>query len=605
MTYPNFNDGSVDCYFDEVRYPEEAAALRAMQPIPGTLVIGLDLAAPAAGLARMIDARRSGATIALLPILADPLEHLMGMVWSSIAAVQDPEQRLSHTVALKNDQLAVAGGLKPVQAAPTPEPHKYAAILALRLADVLLLGAPHESERWATLLSRPFRRTETLPVVPSARWIGTDDDAITVYAPSTPRAQLKNLDLVVAARGLRASFITLENPNDRVATRVVVAPEWWRSLRVRALAAAGHKVVAPHNAAPDEIDPNVFSYHTTDLNGLEAAIDTARTAVLVPPRGAGSAAGIERRVEADRALARSGPLVSIIVRTYDRAQLLERALESIVRQTYDNVEIVVVNNGGPDVAGLVERACGARPYQYVTMPERRHIGAASNVGARTARGAFIGYLDDDDLLYADHCARTVDALTRTNADLVYTICSAEYARISGGEKHVLGFQIFLDREFNRDGLYVTNVAPIHSIVHRRDLFERFGYFDETLPVTDDWELWLRASSRGATFVHVDRVTCEYSWRHDPERGNMTIDYQQQFVDSYKEIVRRYSGQVVGRGNIQAAQEQTLAAQVARAAQVAADPTQAASVMLSSMLASAVPVGALEEPRTTRVMEPKG
>lgn len=588
------------CFFDESRYPEEAASLRALDVASDTLLLGIDLAAPADGLAQMIAGRRAGKTIALLPVLQDPLEQMIGMVWASIAEVPDKEQRLTHIVALKADQLAVQDGLKPSQAAPVPDTHKYAAILALRLADVLLVGAPHEASRWSTLLARPFRRTAVLPAVPGTEYSGSDTDGITVYAPSTPRALLRNIDLIAAERKLRLSFITAENPNEAVRTRVVVVPEWWRSLRVRSLAMSGHKVVAPDFGSVDEINPNVFTYAPTDLRALEAAIDGARAARVSPIPHRDERATVTERLAADRAQLRTGPLVSIIVRTYDRAELLERAINSIVAQSYENVEIVVVNNGGPDVGDVVRRAAGARPVQYLTMPERMHIGAASNLGARAARGTFIGYLDDDDLLYADHCARAVDVLSRTSADIVYTICAAEYAKIEGGEKHILGFQIFLDREYNRDGLYVTNVAPIHSIVHRRDLFSRFGYFDESLPVTDDWELWLRACSRGATIVHIDRVTCEYSWRHDPERGNMTIDYQQQFVDSYREIVRRYSGDVLGRTNIHVAQEATLAAQMGRAAQVAADPTQAAQVLMSSMLVTAVPVAKVPEEPITRL-----
>lgn len=578
--------------FNEALYPEEAAALRAIDAPADSLVVGLDLAAPADGLSRMIAAKRAGRTIGLLPILRDPLEELMGRVWSSIADTADPEQRLTHIVALKQDQLAVNGGLRPSQAVTIPESEKHAAILALRLADVLLLGAPKELQRWSHFLDRPFRRSIVVPIATPNR-IAKIEDGITVYAPATPRALLRNIDVLIAERKLRALFITAENPDDEVRTRVVVAPEWWRALRARSLAAAGHKVVAPDQSGLEHLSPNIFSFAASDLRSLESAIDAALAASPLP-EPTSEIDGVARRLADDGPPLRSGPLVSIIVRTYDRAELLERALKSIVAQTYENVEIVVVNNGGPDVSELVQSSVGTRPYQYLTMPKRLHIGAASNVGARAARGEYIGYLDDDDLLYADHCSRTSDVLGRTAADIVYTICSAEYARISQGRKDVFGFQIFLDREFNRDALYVTNVAPIHSIVHRRDLFDRFGYFDETLPVTDDWELWLRACSRGATFVHLDRVTCEYSWRHDPERGNMTIDSQQHFVDAYREIVNRYANDVRGRANIHAAQQQTLAAQISRATQMAAEPAQAASIMLASMLATAVPVAPVPE-----------
>jgi hypothetical protein len=160
--------------------------------------------------------------------------------------------------------------------------------------------------------------------------------------------------------------------------------------------------------------------------------------------------------------------------------------------------------------------------------------------------------------------------------------------MSGDEKTLMGYQIFMDREYDPEKLFILNLTPIHTVVHRRDLFERFGYFDETLRVTDDWELWLRAAVMGAQFVHIDRVTCEYSWRYDPERGNMTVEHQLDFVAAYRAITERYTSYVAGRSDILAEQAATLAAQERRARD-AADPSKRASVVISSMSSSIVPV----------------
>ncbi len=90
---------------------------------------------------------------------------------------------------------------------------------------------------------------------------------------------------------------------------------------------------------------------------------------------------------------------------------------------------------------------------------------------------------------------------------------------------------------------------------------------KSLAVTDDWEMWLRAS-RGARFVHVDRVTCEYSWRVDPAKGNMTLTHQRQFAESYEKITSRYAADVREFPNITAQQAQVKAAQQQRAKQLA-------------------------------------
>jgi glycosyltransferase involved in cell wall biosynthesis len=311
-----------------------------------------------------------------------------------------------------------------------------------------------------------------------------------------------------------------------------------------------------------------------------------------------TATGAMQAIDHEAARFIDGPRVSIIVRTYDRPALLARAIASIADQSYKNVEIVVVNNGGDDVRAIVESAAAGRPFRYEVMPERKHISAASNVGARAATGEFVGYLDDDDLLYGDHCARTADVLTRTGAELVFTVCVGEYAKMHGDEKHVLGYQIYLDRQYHPDDIYVSNMSPIHSIVHQRAIFERIGYFDETLPVTDDWELWLRLASSGARFVRIERATCEYSWRYDPTRGNMTVDHQMDFVRAFDSITDRYAKDVANRPSIRASQANARAGQAQRA-QDAADPEKRASIVIGSMSSAVVPVAPDWERRSER------
>jgi hypothetical protein len=182
----------------------------------------------------------------------------------------------------------------------------------------------------------------------------------------------------------------------------------------------------------------------------------------------------------------------------------------------------------------------------------------------------------------------VAVLERTRADIAFTLCIAECAEMSGDNKHVLGYQVYLDRSLHPDDIYISNVSPIHSIVHPRALFDRFGYFDESLPVTDDWELWLRVASGGGRFVRIDRATCEYSWRYDAERGNMTLDHQWDFVKAYEKIVARYAVPVANRPRVQAQQAQTLAIQRNRAA-AATDPARSAEIVIGLMSATMVAV----------------
>lgn len=579
-------------FFDQLAYPEEASALSAIAEDPAFGLFGIDLTSPAQGLAALIAARRAGKTTALLPILSEPYEAILSAVLQTVAASGSDEEQAMQLAGLRSGQLLV-NGKQPHELGSYNQAHLDAAALALRLADVILLSSPGERDRWERVIARPLRRFELLPVADAASdGTARDLSAVTIYAPSTPRAALAAYHAALRAQRLETHVVCAENASDPVLTRVVVTPEW-RWLRARTLAARGHNVVAPNAMRVDDCDERIFGYNAPDVRAMLGAVAAAFVARDGRQRIDVKASTVADTLRQDAVVSDVGPVVSIIIRTYDRPELLRRAVASVAAQTYRNVEIVVVNNGGDDVRALVAAAAAGRPVTYETLSERKHISAASNAGARAASGKYVGYLDDDDLLYADHCARTVDVLERTNADVVFTTCLAEYAQMHGGNKQVLGYQIYLDRDYHSDDIYVTNLSPIHTIVHQRSVFDRFGYFDEDLPVTDDWELWLRLAAAGGRFVRIDRVTCEYSWRFDPQRGNMTIEHQWDFVRAYRAITGRYAGGIAGRTSIFNAQANLLAQQERRA-QDAADPAKRASVVIGAMSNAVVPVAAVPE-----------
>src|ERR1035437_10187989 len=91
------------------------------------------------------------------------------------------------------------------------------------------------------------------------------------------------------------------------------------------------------------------------------------------------------------------PFVSVIVPTYNRPSLLDRALRSILGQTYRRFEILVVNDGGPDVTAVLDELQCGQALRYFVHPSNQGIAAARNTGMREARGKYIAYLDDDDI----------------------------------------------------------------------------------------------------------------------------------------------------------------------------------------------------------------
>jgi glycosyltransferase involved in cell wall biosynthesis len=115
------------------------------------------------------------------------------------------------------------------------------------------------------------------------------------------------------------------------------------------------------------------------------------------------------------------PLVSIIVRTKDRPQLLKKAIKSIAAQTYRPIEVVLVNDGGCglDIEEIKGLLCDIA-LNYVSLEKNTGRAHAGNVGIENANGEYIGFLDDDDEYYPEHLETLVFFPERSAYKVVYT-----------------------------------------------------------------------------------------------------------------------------------------------------------------------------------------
>jgi len=187
--------------------------------------------------------------------------------------------------------------------------------------------------------------------------------------------------------------------------------------------------------------------------------------------------------------------VSIIVRSMDRPELHD-ALRSIAAQSAPDVEVIVVAASGPGHSPPPSH-CGRYPIRYVPGDLPRQRPVAANAGIDAATGAFIGLLDDDDLLLPAHVETLVAALDESPA------CPAAYAvvREVDSEGHVVQFRA---RPFSQLLLYQDCYIPPCSLLFRRTALAHCR-FDEALDICQDWDFWLQLSELG-DFAFVSKET---------------------------------------------------------------------------------------------------
>lgn len=210
-------------------------------------------------------------------------------------------------------------------------------------------------------------------------------------------------------------------------------------------------------------------------------------------------------------------LVSIIIRTCGRPQVLAEALESVRAQTYPHIEVVVVEDGGNLSEALLATDFQDLCVRYQCTGERRGRCRAGNLGLEAARGKYVNFLDDDDLLLPSHVETLAARMEETGHMAAYSIAEEHQVRKcrQGPGKGTVKRKLIRYRQpYSRLLLCYMNYIPIQSIMFRRSLYEELGGFDEGLDVLEDWDLWVRYSAR-YDFLYVPAVTSIY---HTPYKG---------------------------------------------------------------------------------------
>lgn len=203
----------------------------------------------------------------------------------------------------------------------------------------------------------------------------------------------------------------------------------------------------------------------------------------------------------------SGSKVSVLMGTYNRRELLPEAIRSVVNQTHGEWELIVVNDGGEDVADLVYGFKDDR-IRYHNNPHGSK-GKAINTAFSLSSGEFVAYLDDDDVWYPDHLERALFALCNLGkVEMTYSTTVVTTLKDDGDDWLVDSSAPEQCPQVSYVDLVETNVIPGISVVHARSLFEAVNGMDETLQVLIDFDMWRRLAMHTSPY-HVSYSTAEH------------------------------------------------------------------------------------------------
>ncbi|WP_320007742.1 glycosyltransferase [Maridesulfovibrio sp.] len=207
----------------------------------------------------------------------------------------------------------------------------------------------------------------------------------------------------------------------------------------------------------------------------------------------------------------SSPKISVILPTYNRPIQLLKALHSLLEQSYQNIEVVVINDGSEDISEVV-RSSGlkesGRSVLYLDGHSDSGPSAARNRGLCAATGEIIAYLDDDDVFHPEHISRHMEQYASPDVHVVYSDALRCRVKKNAQGKIETTKELVHSEDYDPDKLLVINYIPMICISHRRECIEQSGMFDESISFLEDWDLFIRLSEL-YDFIHVPEVTATY------------------------------------------------------------------------------------------------
>lgn len=227
------------------------------------------------------------------------------------------------------------------------------------------------------------------------------------------------------------------------------------------------------------------------------------------------------------------PIVSVIIPTHNRPELLQKAINSVLKQTYKSFEILVINDAGEDVAGLINSFNDPR-IKYFVNDINRGPSASRNIGIKNSRGRYIAFLDDDDLLYKNHLKTLIETQKKINTAVVYS--DAYRVLIDKVTNQVIDKKVIYSLDFDRNYLLIHNIATVQSFLIDKHIVKDDLLFDETFSTHEDWEFWLRLSTK-YSFYHLPVVTSEY--KHFNDDSNVSLSKLEEMLNTMKIIYNKY------------------------------------------------------------------
>jgi glycosyltransferase involved in cell wall biosynthesis len=199
-------------------------------------------------------------------------------------------------------------------------------------------------------------------------------------------------------------------------------------------------------------------------------------------------------------MSHENPLVSVVVPVYNRGELIVDALESVRMQTYRPIELVVADDGSTDdlharlLKWMDEHKNDAGfSVQYIHQ-ENQGANAARNLGIQHSQGEFVAFIDSDDRWLPSKLEKQIP-LFSTDAEIGGVYCGLGWVDLVSREQELDEGRLYPEGWLLKELLVHDITAGTSCYVIKRESFNKVGFFDVNLPARQDWDMWIRLSSK--------------------------------------------------------------------------------------------------------------
>lgn len=209
---------------------------------------------------------------------------------------------------------------------------------------------------------------------------------------------------------------------------------------------------------------------------------------------------------------KNSPLVSVIIPAFNRADTIERAINSVLYQTYEDLELIVVDDASSDHTNDIINELKSKDPRIIYIKHTKNMGAAvaRNTGIKNHKGEYIAFLDSDDLWLPDKLEKQLNAIDRPSPNI-----GVVYSSVLRVEAE----NVFFEQSFKghksgyiyKDLLY-NNFIPSSAILVRGSCFDEIGLWDDNLTCFQDWDLVLRLSKNYEFIYLPDLLVIQYDQR---------------------------------------------------------------------------------------------